>query len=1036
MTGHTLPLDDRWKNVLHVQHRLPPDFFEDSNEVRGTPYAPAIRVGLQELRLSAIFCVNGVPTVAIRRSEHYVPETIRGIRSALWNQGLASILVDIAESTKTVRIFSLAGIRIPIGIGQPDAHGLIESIDATTAEVDRLCTYITGAESGRIWQEHAPLFRPEERIDAVMLKNLAVSHKRLTGLGLTPAQAQAILTQTIFIAYLEDRDIIDRAYFERITKERYTTWEAILEAGDINAVAHLSQQLKSDFGGDMFVSTSSYGETTEDAHLTSDHLQLLMRFRIGNELMTHTGKNQALLWRYDFRYIPVDLICSVYDQFLHSKNASASKTGMYYTPARLADTAISSMWSQLSDEQKAKGTFLDPACGSGIFLVKTFQRLCQHKTETDASGPAMLWDDSLNVLSRVRGLNDDPATVRIAVFSLYLALLEQISSSHSIQVSESRHRLPKIWGKIIASGNFFEESYKEHQVDVIVGNLLSSGRRVGDSRASRWIESNKRPFPRKEIAWAFTWKALEHLPDGGVLAFILPSKTFLHSQERPSIRARSELIRYSTVKQVIELSDLRRMLFLHSTQSFALIVTIKQVPCTDPLYNFEYLTPKADPHFANGRFISVNSDDSKWIQSNEIDRDSLVFRHRLDMRASETSLFQYLSHLPTLDGRKGKFFQTLTPYGQPPIGLRFRPVAATNADHRGEAAQMFGRLRLCASEFTPVRISQSTPTPIGIDDTLRVGPENGNCGARILVPRIIRSGTLRIRAAYVDHPIMTVRDIMAINVPRGAESRAKMITAILNSRLLGWFAFHGTKIFQADKHVVGWRDLARLPAPLPSDLSELSTAHQVFDELVRQVDEFVAPSPNEEGSEGSVNEVLKEIDRLTYAYFGLSEDEIALVEEIIKYVMPATRPLPKAYPSIWQPSNYADRRAYSSTLRQHLSGWFVGDPDPNVRMYARNDDYAILKISITTDRTDPYTESDCRPFPSALAELGQAVGDPLSINFCAQLDVQLFVGENLYLVKPLQKRYWLHSAAISDVGSIAAELESLWQHSRIGSVAS
>jgi len=1036
MTGHTLPLGDHWKNALHVQHRSPPDFFEDSNEVRGTPYAPAIRVGLQELRLSALFCVNGVPTVAICRSECYVPETIREIRSALWNQGLASILVDITESTKTVRIFSLAGIHLPNGIDQTDAHGLIESIDATTAEVNRLHTYISGVESGRIWQEHAPLFRLEDRIDAVMLNNLAVSHKRLTSLGLTPAQALETLTQTMFIAYLEDRDIIDRAYFERITKERYANWEAILEAGDINAAANLFQQLKSDFGGDMFVSTSSFGETIEDAHITSDHLQLLMQFRIGNELMTHTGKNQALLWRCDFRYIPVDLICSVYDQFLHSKNASASKTGVYYTPVRLADTAISSMWSQLSDEQKAEGTYLDPACGSGIFLIKTFQRLCQHKAESNASGSAMLWDDSLNVLSRVRGLNDDPVTVRIAVFSLYLAFLEQISSSQSIQVSENRYRLPKIWGKIVASGNFFEEDYNECQVDVIVGNLLSSGRRDGDSRASRWIESNKRPFPRKEIAWAFTWKALEHLPDGGVLAFILPSKTFLHCQEQPSRQARSELIRHSTVKQVIELSDLRRMLFPHSTKSFALIVTIKQVPCTDPLYNFEYLTPKADPHFANGRFISVNSDDSKWIQSNEIDRDSLVFKHRLNMRESETSLFQYLSHLPTLDGRKGRLLQTLTPDKQPPIGLRFRPVSGTKADHLAVANQMVGMSRLSASEFTPVRINQRTPTPIGIDGTPRVEPENGNRESRILVPRIIRSGTSRIRAAYVDQPIMKVRDIMAINVPRGAESRAKMITAILNSRLLGWFAFHGTKIFRADKHVVGWRDLARLPVPLPADLSELSTAHQVFDELVRQVDEFVAPSPNEEGSEESVNEVLKEIDRLTYFYFGLSEDEIALVEEIIDYVMPATRPLPKAYPSIWQPSNYADRRAYSSTLRRHLSGWFVGEPDPNVRMHARNDDYAILKISLTADRTDPYTESDCRPFPSALAELGQAVGDPLSINFCAQLDVQLFVGGNLYLVKPLQKRYWLHSAAISDVGSIAAELESLWQHSRIGSVAS
>ena len=138
MTGRTLPLGDHWKDRLQVQHRSQPDFVEDENEVSDTPYASAIRVGLQELHLSAIFCVNGVPTVAIRRTDGHDVAAIHGIRSALWNQGLASILVEIADSTNTVRIYSLTGIHASTGEVENEDRGLMEQIDAASPAINRL----------------------------------------------------------------------------------------------------------------------------------------------------------------------------------------------------------------------------------------------------------------------------------------------------------------------------------------------------------------------------------------------------------------------------------------------------------------------------------------------------------------------------------------------------------------------------------------------------------------------------------------------------------------------------------------------------------------------------------------------------------------------------------------------------------------------------------------------------------------------------------------------------------------------------------
>jgi hypothetical protein len=38
-------------------------------------------------------------------------------------------------------------------------------------------------------------------------------------------------------------------------------------------------------------------------------------------------------------------------------------------------------------------------------------------------------------------------------------------------------------------------------------------------------------------------------------------------------------------------------------------------------------------------------------------------------------------------------------------------------------------------------------------------------------------------------------------------------------------------------------------------------------------------------------------------------------------------------------------------------------------------------------------------------------------------DLRVFIGKNLYLVKPMQRRFWLQSTALSDGDAIAADLQ-------------
>src|SRR5260370_14948549 len=74
---------------------------------------------------------------------------------------------------------------------------------------------------------------------------------------------------------------------------------------------------------------------------------------------------------YDFAYIPIEILSEVYEQFIED----SKKKGAVYTPEILADYLLSEINTvkPLNEETK----ILDPACGSGVFLVLAYRWLIE-----------------------------------------------------------------------------------------------------------------------------------------------------------------------------------------------------------------------------------------------------------------------------------------------------------------------------------------------------------------------------------------------------------------------------------------------------------------------------------------------------------------------------------------------------------------------------------------------------------------------------------------------------------------------------------
>ncbi len=640
------PLPTKWKERLDLASRDVPELYEDPKAVGPSPHAGAIRMALVELGASAVFCVQNVPTVVIVVLDEYERDRVVDLHAKLWNQGLATLLLVL--SGDTLRAFSLA--RLPRSDDNTfHDRCLVRVLDAAS---DALAAkdLIYGAESGRLWDRHANFFKLNERIDHVLLNNLTVSYRALCDDALfpdalSPDAAQALLIQTMFIAYLEDRGIVRAEYFKKASGGISEHFLGILQASSSTALYSLFEKLGVDFNGDLFAEPCSFDPNESPQRVTPAHLNILERFLSGHEEMVDGGGGQLRFWGYDFKYIPIELISAVYDRFLGEQDEERRKRGAYYTPMFLADTVITTLWETLPTQIRAKGLFFDPACGSGVFLVRAFQLLCEQWREAHNS-PTISWADLLTILSRLHGWDLSGAAVRVAVFSLYLALLQEVKPPDIRLLIGQGRLLPRLWERTLRAQEFFGESPDALQVDVVFGNPPWTGRRSDDRPSTRWSKEHQLPMPGGEDAWAFVWKALRHVHERGMVGFLLPAMGFLHNHGPKSVEARRMLLGIARVFRIVNFADMRFQLFEHAVRPAALVLLRRGDP-DQPGYRFDYWTPKADLSLKIGRAITLSSADKQTVVSHEAMQDPSLFKRRLWMNDPESKLFGYLESLPS-----------------------------------------------------------------------------------------------------------------------------------------------------------------------------------------------------------------------------------------------------------------------------------------------------------------------------------------------------------------------------------------------------
>ena len=399
-----------------------------------------------------------------------------------------------------------------------------------TGEVHKLYNeqFAIKIKSGIFWEQEElkNKFKFQNSAYDKLIDNIRFVAKKLTKefKNTAPEIVNKIIVQAILIKYLEERidnkgnKLLSKKYFQKYDKA--TTFNEVLKQQ--GRFVELLSDLNKDFNGNVFK-----WEIEEQKQLKVLDLSIVADLLATDK--TSLASEQLELnfpdWRYfEFKLIPVELISRLYEEFL---GKDKQEKGLYYTPSHLAKLLVDECipLKKYKDFDLRNFTILDPACGSGIFLVIAFKRLVQiWRLKNKLNTPDIRVLKS--ILKNIYGVDKEEQAVRLASFSLSLALCNELNPVKIL----NELRFDDLTEENLMQSDFFEcKSLENKKFNLVIGNPPFVRGAISNYSNVWELENKKVKIPQGQIALKFLSESFRFLKDNGLACLIIKSSGLLYN---------------------------------------------------------------------------------------------------------------------------------------------------------------------------------------------------------------------------------------------------------------------------------------------------------------------------------------------------------------------------------------------------------------------------------------------------------------------------------------------------------------------------
>jgi len=666
--------------------------------------------------------------------------------------------------------------------------------------------------------------------------------------------------------------------------------------------------------------------------------ELSANLKVDDDVLKKIIKDLYYPCPYEFSIMPAEILGSVYEQFLgkvirlttshqakvEEKPEVKKAGGVYYTPSYIVDYIVKNTVGKLCEnktpKQIEKLKILDPACGSGSFLIGAYQYLFDYHRdfyEKEASkykkviyqGKGGQWfltiDEKKRILlNNIFGVDIDSQAVEVTKLSLLLKVLEN-ETQESLRLFHER-ALPDL-GNNIKCGNSLigSDLYQNQQLslfdneqqrkinafdwqkefaeiltgknpgfDIVIGNPPYGFRQIHSDYVKPYFKSHYLSASGSfESYFLFYEASLKKLRKDGYHGFIVPV-TWLTIPSATSLR--KFILDNFSLNSIVWLPEL----VFKNAQVNTLVSIIRR---TKPDITKVLISNVNDPAREEG--IRNEIKQSKFGITGYVIH---IFESM-----NETDLLQKIESRCIPLGSLAHPCSGYNPYevgkgealnGKPHTleTVESRPYHSTTKRGKDWKPETIGRdLKRYALEWPGNRFIK-----YGLWLSAPRDPNNF-IGPRLLVQEITGGTDRRIIATYCEKELYHSRDVIPVKCDL-KWPKPFFLLGIINSWLITWR--HHRRSPKAKKALfpkVLVSDLKQIPIPKLSETDPIDKSnHNKMVSLVEQMLELHkkisgVKNPNEKTRiQRQISATDSRIDRLVYQLYNLTEDEIKIVEEV------------------------------------------------------------------------------------------------------------------------------------------------------------